>query len=139
MLQRDKKLFEQDTELQNLRKSNDGFQKYKSERENLILENTKFDSEIKRLRFDLEEAKTYIERQNIIISNKEETISKMNQEMNYLTYNAKTSKQNADKSLQDALTYQQIVRKMEKEITESEHKREKVENELNIIKQQLFK
>jgi len=41
--------------------------------------------------------------------------------------------------LQDAIAYQQIVRKMEKELAECQIKKEKFENELIIIKANLMK
>ena len=64
-----------------------------------------------------------LERQNILLKKQEDNINKMNEDFGYLSFNAKKSKQEADRAIQDALTYQQIVRKLE--------------SELNILKSQL--
>jgi hypothetical protein len=113
--------------------------KFKNERENLILENSKLSSDINRLKYDLEETKTLIERQNILLKNKEDLIIKMNEEISYLTFNTKKFKSDSDRALQDAIVYQQITRKMEKDLAECQVKKEKLEKELNIIKQQIYK
>jgi hypothetical protein len=134
---KEKKLNEIESEFEKTKKSCDNFIKYKNERENLILENAKIESELKRTKYDLEECKNLFERQAILLKNREETINKLTEEISYLSFNTKKLKQDAERGLQDAIAYQQIVRKMEKELAENQIKREKVENELMIIKQQL--
>jgi hypothetical protein len=62
----------------------------------------------------------------------------MNEEIKYLTINAKKHSQDSERMQQGMKDYQQIVRKLEINLLESQHKREKIENELNIIKQQMF-
>jgi hypothetical protein len=136
---KDRRIIDLENEINSLKKNNENFIKYKSERETLILENAKMESEMKKLKYEIEECKSLVERQNIILKSKEEMLSKMTEEVNYLTFNAKKYKQEADRSLQDAIAYQQIVRKMEKDMAECQHKKEKIENELIIIKQQIFK
>jgi hypothetical protein len=103
------------------------------------LENTKLDSEIKKIRFEIEDIKKICEKQEIIMRNKEETIAKLTQDLNYLSISAKKSKQEAERAIQDALGFQQIVRKIEKELNDVQIKKEKAENELNMFKQQFLK
>lgn len=135
----EKSLKEKESELDKLRKNFENFNKFKNDRENLILENTKLESELKRTRFDMEEIKSVIEKQNILLKNKDDCLNKLSEEFNYISFNAKKLKQESDKNLQDAIAYQQIVRKMEKELAECQIKKEKFENELKIIKANLMK
>jgi hypothetical protein len=74
-----------------------------------------------------------------MLHSKEDNLSKLNEEMNYLSFNSKKYKQEADRSLQDAVTYQQILRKLEKDLNDSLAKNDKLEKELSVIKQQIFK
>jgi len=136
---KEKALKDKEGETDKLKRNFENFHKFKNDRENLILENTKLDSELKRTRFDMEEVKAVIEKQNILLRNKDECLNKLSEEFNYLNFNAKKLKQESDKNLQDAIAYQQIVRKMEKELAESQIKKEKYENELRIIKANLMK
>jgi len=80
--------------------------------------------------------KKVIEKQMIILKNKEEMLSKQGEDINYLTFNLKKSKQDGEKAINDAIAFQQIVRKMENKLAESEIRKEKLEQELKIIKQQ---
>jgi len=109
----------------------------KIERENLILYNTKLDSEIKRMKYDLEDMKNVIEKQMIIIKNKEEIVTKQSEDINYLSFNLKKIKQDEEKAVNNAIAFQQIVRKMEKNLAECEIKKEKAEQDLKNLKQQL--
>jgi chromosome segregation ATPase len=136
---KEKKIGEVETELEKTRKNYEALLKFKNERDNLILENTRLDSEVKRLKYELNENISQLDRSNIQLRNKEDSLAKLMEEMNYVTFNTKRFKQEADKSLQDAVTYQQILRKMEKDLSESQTKTEKLEKELSIIKQQMFK
>jgi len=136
---KEKVLKEKENEIEKLKKNFENFNKFKNDRENLILENTKLESELKRTRFDMEEIKNLIEKQNILLKNKDECLNKLSEEFNYLNFNAKKLKQESDKNLQDAIAYQQIVRKMEKELAECQIKKEKFENELRIMKANLMK
>ena len=85
------------------------------------MENTKYETEVKRIRYDLEEAKAVIEKQSIIINAKEKEIQKLNDDVSYYAFNAKKAKQDAEKSIQDAITYQKIVRKMEKDLEQMQN------------------
>lgn len=135
---KDKIIKDKENEIEKIKKNFENFHKIKNDRENLILENTKLDSELKRNIFDVEELKNVIEKQNILLRNKEECLNKFSEEFNYLNFNTKKLKQESDKNLQDAIAYQQIVRKMEKELAECQIKKEKIENELKIIKNNLM-
>ena len=137
LLSREKKLIVIESECEKLKKIVENFNKYKNERENLILENAKFESEINRLKVDQEENQILLEKQMIILRNRDETVNKLTEEINYLNFNTKKLKQDADRSIQDAVIYQQIVRKIEKDLKESENRREKVENELKIIREHM--
>lgn len=134
---KDKKLSEYEIEFEKLKKILETFNKFKSDRENLILSNAKLESELKRISAELEDNKIILDKQNIILKNKEEIFNKMSEEINYLNFYSKKLKQEAEISIQDAIAYQQIVRKIEKDLKESQMRREKVENELVIIKKQL--
>ncbi len=136
-INKDKSLKDKEIELEKLKKNFENFSKIKNDRDNLILENTKLESEYKRTRFDMEELKSLIDKQNVLLKNKDECLNKLSEEFNYLNFNAKKLKQESDKNLQDAIAYQQIVRKMEKELAETQIKKEKFENELKIIKANL--
>jgi len=136
LLIKDKKLLELDTDIEKFKKTNESFNKYKSDRENLILENAKSESEIKKLKYDIENSNNLIERQNILLKRQEDNINKLNEDFWYLSFNAKKYKQEADKAIQDIISYQLIVRKIEKELVDTQNKKEKINHELNIIKQQ---
>jgi chromosome segregation ATPase len=137
-LTKEKKFRESENEIEVNKKNIELINKFKGERENLILENTKLDSEMKKIRFEIEDIKKLCDKQEILIKNKDESISKLTQDINYIAITAKKSKQEAERAIQDALGFQQIVRKIEKELNDVIGKKEKVENELNLIKQQSF-
>lgn len=103
----------------------------------MILQNAKLESEVKRVNIEHEEAKVYLEKQMILLRNREETILKMSEDLKYLNFNTKKLKSEVERSTQDSITYHQIVRKLEKDLKESESKREKVEAEFAIFKQNL--
>ena len=137
-LTKEKKFRESENEIEVNKKNIELINKFKGERENLILENTKLDSEMKKIRFEIEDIKKLCDKQEILIKNKDESISKLTQDINYIAITAKKSKQEAERAIQDALGFQQIVRKIEKELNDVIGKKEKAENELNLIKQQSF-
>lgn len=133
------RLTETEIEIKELKKISDKANRGIAERENLILENAKQESEIKRLSFDLEEAQNVLERQGILLKNKDSQIVAMTEEIGYLTFNSKKLKSDGDRLLQDAIAYQQITRKMEKELADYQIKKETAEQELLFVKQQLYK
>lgn len=138
-LTKDKIIKDKETEYEKLKKNFENFQKIKNERENLILEKTKLESELRQFKFEMEELQKLTEKQNLFLKNKDECLKKLSEEFNYLNFNAKKLKQESDKNLQDAIAYQQIVRKMEKDLAECQIKKEKIENELKIIKANIMK
>ena len=117
----EKKLSDNQIQMEKMKKIIEGFNTFQSQKENLILENTKYETEVKRIRYDLEEAKAVIEKQSIIINAKEKEIQKLNDDVSYYAFNAKKAKQDAEKSIQDAITYQKIVRKMEKDLEQMQN------------------
>jgi chromosome segregation ATPase len=138
-LLKEKRFKESENDFEQNKKNIEMINKFRGERENLILENTKLDSEIKKIRFEIEDIKKICEKQEIVMRNKEETIAKLTQDLNYLSISAKKSKQEAERAIQDALGFQQIVRKIEKELNDVQIKKDKAENELNMFKQQFLK
>lgn len=134
---KEKKLNEIEIEFNNTKKLCENLNKFKTEREDLVLENAKLESELKQNNYEVESSKNLIERQNILLKRQDETINKLNEEINYINFNAKKIKSEADRAREDSVTYQQIVRKLEKELSDAVTKKDKIENELNIIKQQL--
>lgn len=137
-IDKENKLNEMKIDLDNLKKEKDNFLKFKAEKENLILENAKLESKLMSIQTDLEDKSSFTERQGIILKNKEEQILKLNDEITYINFNAKKIKSDYDKSYKDVVNYQIILRKLEKELLETKTGKDKIENELNIIKQQLF-
>jgi hypothetical protein len=135
---KDRKIKDLEIDYEKIRINFENFIKFKKERENLILDNTKKESELKRLKYEFEENKNEIEKLNIILKNKEEIIIKLSDEFNYLNFNAKKLKTEADRNLQDAVAYQKILRKMEKELADCQLKKEKIENENKIMKANLM-
>lgn len=135
---KEKKFRDSETEIEQNKKNIELINKFKGERENLILENTKLDSEMKKIRFEIEDVKKLFDKQEIILRNKDESISKYSQDLNYLANTAKKSKQDAERAIQDALAFQQIVRKIEKELNDVTCKKDKAENELNIMRQHQY-
>jgi hypothetical protein len=143
---RSKRLSDLEQELEKSKKVIESMYKFKQDRENLILENAKLDSEVKRTKYDLENIQNLNERQQILISNKEELLLKYQEDMAYLVKNCRMFKEDSEKNkqdciraVQDATAYEKIVRKLEKELAETQIRREKIENELNIIKAQFSK
>jgi len=62
----------------------------------------------------MSEMQNAFERFNLIVKEKDETIAKMSEEMFYLQKNAKKCKNDAERCLKDAMTYEEIVRKIKK-------------------------
>ena len=114
----EKKLYECQLLNDKMKKTIEGFNTFNEQKENLILQNAKYETELKRCKYDLEEAKQLIDKQNIIITSKEKDIQKYTNDVNYYAFNLKKAKQDAERAMQDTITYQQIVRKMEAQLTQ---------------------
>jgi len=88
----------------------------KQEKEDLILEKSQIESKYKALKAEFGSLKKGLENKNVLIKNKDQNIAKLSEENKYLAYNYKSAKVDLDKSYQDIIAYQQILRKMEKDI-----------------------
>jgi hypothetical protein len=138
-LTRDKKIVDLELELENVKKSYESMVKFKTERDNFVLENTKLDIEIKRVKCDFNKAQDYIGQLSRALHEKEDSLAKLTEEMNYLSFNSKKSQVDKERYLKDALDYQNTFRRLESDLKETHMKNEKLENELNVLKQQMFR
>ena len=107
----EKKIKEQNSQIEKMKGIITTYNSFKAQKDNLLLANTKYASEIKRLNYDLEKEREQKEKNQILIE-------KLNKEISFYTLNINKYKTDAAKALQDTIEYQQIVSALQSQVNE---------------------
>ena len=91
---------------------------FKAQKDNLLLANTKYEAEIKKLKYELEQERDLAEKAKMLLKNNEQQIDKLNKEVSFYSLHINKYKNDAAKALQDAVEYQQIVSLLQAQINE---------------------
>ena len=94
------------------------YNSFKAQKDNLLLMNTKYESEIKKLKYELEEKESALEKTKNMLKNSELNNEKLNSEISYYSLHINKYKEDAAKALADAVEYQQIVQGLQNQINE---------------------
>ncbi len=94
----------------------------------MIIENNKYENEIKTLKEELEEEKNRNEKNEVLIENKDKEIEKLNNDVKYYSFHIKKYKSDAERALEDAIGYQKIVRILEIQLNENKEELKKMKN-----------
>ena len=114
----EQKIKEQNIQLEKMKSIINTYNSFKAQKDNLLLANTKYESEIKRLKYDLEQERDINEKNKIILKNSEIQIDKLNKEVSYYSSHINQYKADAAKALEDAVEYQQIVTALQETVNE---------------------
>ena len=109
---------EQNSQLEKMKSIIATYNSFKAQKDNLLLANAKYETEIKRLKYELEQERDLGEKAKILLKNNQQQIDKLNKEVSYYTYNINKYKSDAEKALQDAVEYQQIVSALQSQLNE---------------------
>ena len=80
--------------------------------------NTKYESEIKKLKYELEQKENILENTKMMLKNSEQNNEKLSSEISYYNIHINKYKEDAAKALEDAVEYQQIVQTLQSQINE---------------------
>ena len=114
----EQKIKEQNMQLEKMKSIITTYNSFKAQKDNLLLANTKYESEIKRLKYDLEQERDINEKNKIILKNNEIQIDKLNKEVGFYSSHINQYKADAAKALEDAVEYQQIVTALQATVNE---------------------
>ena len=114
----EQKIKEQNIQMEKMKSIITKYNSFKEQKDNLLLANAKYEAEIKRLKYNLEQERDLGEKAKMLLKNNEEQIEKLNKEISYYTFHINKYKNDAAKALQDAIEYQQIVTALQSQINE---------------------
>ena len=114
----EQKLKEQSIQMDKMKSIITKYNSFKEQKDNLLLANAKYEAEIKRLKYNLEQERDYGEKAKVLLKNNEEQIEKLNKEISFYSFNINKYKNDAAKALQDAIEYQQIVSALQSQLSE---------------------
>ena len=114
----EQKIKEQNMQLEKMKSIINTYNSFKAQKDNLLLANTKYESEIKRLKYDLEQERDINEKNKIILKNNELQIDKLNKEVSFYSSHINQYKADAAKALEDTVEYQQIVTALQATVNE---------------------
>ena len=126
-----KKIVEQNTQIEKMKNALASFLNFKQQKENLTIENQKYENEIKKLKTELNEEKNLNEKNTILMNNKDKEIEKLTNEVSYYSFHIKKCKSDAERALEDAIGYQKIVRILEIQLNEYKEQLDKIKLEKN--------
>ena len=112
------KIKEQNIQMEKMKSIINTYNSFKEQKDNLLLMNTKYESELKKLRYELEQSTNMLEKTKIMLNNSEKSNEKLNTEISYYSLHINKYKEDAAKALQDAVEYQQIVQALQSQINE---------------------
>ena len=112
------KIKEQNIQMEKMKSIINTYNSFKEQKDNLLLMNTKYESELKKLRYELEQSANMLEKTKIMLNNSEKSNEKLNTEISYYSLHINKYKEDAAKALQDAVEYQQIVQALQSQINE---------------------
>ena len=130
-----KKILEQNTQIEKMKTALGSLLTFKQQKDNLIVENNKYEKEIKSLKDELIEEKNRNEKNEVIITSKDKEIEKLNSDVKYYSFHIKKYKSDAERALEDAIGYQKIVRILEIQLNEYKEQLDKIKNNKNDIEQ----
>ena len=114
----EQKIKDQNMQIDKMKSIISTYNSFKAQKDNLLLANTKYESEIKRLKYDLEQERANGEKTKMQLKNSEQQIEKLNKEISFYSLHINEYKNDAAKALQDAVEYQQIVSVLQSQINE---------------------
>ena len=109
---------EQNNQMEKMKSIINTYNSFKAQKDNLLLMNTKYESEIKKLKYELEEKESALEKTKNILKNSELNNEKLNSEISYYSLHINKYKEDAAKALEDAIGYQQIVQALQNQVNE---------------------
>ena len=112
------KIKDQNIQMEKMKSIINTYNSFKEQKDNLLLMNTKYESELKKLRYELEQSANMLEKTKIMLNNSEKNNEKLNTEISYYSLHINKYKEDAAKALQDAVEYQQIVQALQSQINE---------------------
>ena len=124
-----KKIIEQNTQIEKMKNALANFLIFKQQKENLTIQNEKYENEIKKLSKELEDEKNINEKNSILMNNKDKQIEKLANEVSYYNFHIKKYKSDAERALEDAIGYQKIVRILEIQLNEYKEQLNKIKQE----------
>ena len=124
-----KKIIEQNNQIEKMKNALASFLTFKQQKENLTIQNEKYENEIKKLSKELEDEKNINEKNSILMNNKDKQIEKLANEVSYYNFHIKKYKSDAERALEDAIGYQKIVRILEIQLNEYKEQLNKIKQE----------
>ena len=112
------KIKEQNIQMEKMKAIINTYNSFKTQKDNLLLMNTKYESEIKKLKYELEQKDSVIENTKMMLKNSEQNNEKLNSEISYYNIHINKYKEDAAKALEDAVEYQQIVQTLQNQVNE---------------------
>ena len=112
------KIKEQNIQMEKMKSIINTYNSFKAQKDNLLLMNTKYESEIKKLKYELEQKENILENTKMMLKNSEQNNEKLNSEISYYNIHINKYKEDAAKALEDAVEYQQIVQTLQSQINE---------------------
>ena len=112
------KIKEQNNQIEKMKSIIQTYDSFKIQKDNLLLMNTKYESEIKKLKYELEQIGNNFEKTKIMLQNSEQKTENLNKEISYYNLHINKYKEDAAKALEDAVEYQKIVQTLQNQINE---------------------
>ena len=112
------KIKEQNIQMEKMKSIINTYNSFKAQKDNLLLMNTKYESEIKKLKYELEQKENILENTKMMLKNSEQNNEKLSSEISYYNIHINKYKEDAAKALEDAVEYQQIVQTLQNQINE---------------------
>jgi chromosome segregation ATPase len=114
----EQKIKDQNIQLEKMKSIITKYNSFKEQKDNLLLANAKYETEIKRLKYNLEQERDLSEKAKMLLKNNEEQIDKLNKEVSFYSFHINKYKSDAAKALEDAVEYQQIVSALQSQVNE---------------------
>ena len=114
----EQKIKEQNIQIEKMKSIINTYNSFKAQKDNLLLANTKYEAEIKKLKYELEQERDLGEKAKMLLKNNEQQIEKLNKEVTFYSMNINKYKSDAAKALEDAVEYQQIVSVLQAQVNE---------------------
>ena len=112
------KIKEQNNQIEKMKSIIDTYDSFKEQKDNLLLMNTKYESEIKKLKYEIENNENNFEKTKMMLKNSEEKNENLNKEISYYKLHINKYKEDAAKALEDAVEYQKIVQALQNQVND---------------------
>ena len=114
----EQKIKEQNIQIEKMKSIINTYNSFKAQKDNLLLANAKYEAEIKKLKYELEQERDLGEKAKMLLKNNEQEIEKLNKEVNFYSMNISKYKSDAAKALEDTVKYQQILSVFQAQVNE---------------------